>query len=102
MNVIDSDNLERERQANLRNLRNLDCAEKAAQRPTFLHPAREHDPIGQADAPFRSAHARNYWIDADPMDDAIRSDRRWPAKSEPKPFRRLKTSAISDISAWTC
>ncbi|MGP0061416.1 MAG: hypothetical protein ACLPID_19260 [Beijerinckiaceae bacterium] len=39
MNVIDSNNLERDAQISLRNLRKLDCAGKAAQRPTFPHPA---------------------------------------------------------------
>jgi two-component system chemotaxis response regulator CheB len=39
MNVIDSDNLERERQMSLRNLRELDGAGKIAQRPTFPNPA---------------------------------------------------------------
>jgi hypothetical protein len=37
--VIDSNKLERDRQISLRNLRKLDCAGKAAQRPTFPHPA---------------------------------------------------------------
>ncbi|MGP0060599.1 MAG: hypothetical protein ACLPID_15040 [Beijerinckiaceae bacterium] len=39
MNVIDSKDLERDMQISLRNLRKLDCAGKAAQRPTFPHPA---------------------------------------------------------------
>ncbi|MGP0060760.1 MAG: hypothetical protein ACLPID_15880 [Beijerinckiaceae bacterium] len=37
--VIDSKDLERDAQISLRNLRKLDCAGKAAQRPTFPHPA---------------------------------------------------------------
>jgi hypothetical protein len=39
MNVIDSKGLERDRRSSSRNLRKLDCAGKAAQRPTFPHPA---------------------------------------------------------------
>jgi hypothetical protein len=39
MNVIDSKKLERDRQISLRNLREPDCAGKAAQRPAFPHPA---------------------------------------------------------------
>ncbi|MGP0060695.1 MAG: hypothetical protein ACLPID_15550 [Beijerinckiaceae bacterium] len=39
MKVIDSHKLERDRQISLRNLRKLDCTGKAAQRPTFPHPA---------------------------------------------------------------
>jgi precorrin-3B synthase len=39
MNVIDSNNVERAAQTSPRNLRKLDCAGKAAQRPTFPHPA---------------------------------------------------------------
>ena len=39
MNVIDSNKLERDMQINLRNLRKLDCAGKAAQCPAFPHPA---------------------------------------------------------------
>jgi hypothetical protein len=36
--VIDSYKLERDMQISLRNLRKLDCAGKAAQRPTFHYP----------------------------------------------------------------
>jgi tRNA (guanine-N7-)-methyltransferase len=39
MNVIDSKSLERDMQIGSGNLREPDCAEKAAQRPTFPHPA---------------------------------------------------------------
>ncbi len=39
VNVIDSKNLERDRQISLRNLRKLDCAGKPAQCSTFPHPA---------------------------------------------------------------
>src|ERR1039458_4616601 len=39
INVIDANNLERDRQISLRNPRKLDCAGKAVQRPTFPHPA---------------------------------------------------------------
>ena len=39
MNVIDSNNLERDMRSSSRNLRELDCAGKAAQRPTFPHSA---------------------------------------------------------------
>ncbi len=44
MNVIDSYKLERDTQISLRNLRKLDCAGKAAQRPNFPHPALQHVP----------------------------------------------------------
>jgi hypothetical protein len=39
MNVIGSNKIERDMQISLRNLRKLDCAGKAAERPTFPHPA---------------------------------------------------------------
>ena len=39
MNVIATNKLERDRQISLRNLRELDCAGKPAQRSTFSHPA---------------------------------------------------------------
>ncbi|MGP0061332.1 MAG: glycosyltransferase family 4 protein [Beijerinckiaceae bacterium] len=39
INVVDSKSLERDTQTSSGNLRKLDCAGKAAQRPTFPHPA---------------------------------------------------------------
>jgi hypothetical protein len=60
MNVIDSNNLERDMQISLRNLRKLDCAGKPV--PTFPDPAL--DPSRLVHFAFRSGNCNIFRSDA--------------------------------------